>query len=184
MSIYIVNGAPGSGKTTFEEFVRTFLRGEVCHIFSTVDFVKRIALFCGWDRTKTPQNRKFLSDLKDLLTKWDDVPFKKTIEDVENFQKLSANPLIFIDCREPEEIDRLVKYFNAKSILISRAAAENAGASNHADKNILEYEYDYVINNNGSLGDLMETATSFILSQGYLVKDFDFNLFKTLVYPQ
>lgn len=184
MSVYIVNGAPGCGKTTFEESVRAFLRGEVCHIFSTVDFVKRIALFCGWDRTKTPQNRKFLSDLKDLLTEWDDVPFKKTIEEVETFQKLSANPIIFIDCREPEEIKRLAAYFNAKTILITRTAAEKAVASNHADQDVLNFEYDIVIDNNGTIGDLIETVADFIQSQGYLVKDFDFDLFKKLTCTQ
>ena len=43
---------------------------------STVDKVKEIAAECGWDGVKSPKNRKFLSDLKDLLTEWGDVPYK------------------------------------------------------------------------------------------------------------
>ena len=69
----------GVGKTTFEakckELVAansTFWYDEkqrmAVDVISTVDFVKQIARECGWDGVKTPRNRKFLSDLKDLLT--------------------------------------------------------------------------------------------------------------------
>ena len=84
-----------------------------CHILSTVDFVKEIATKCGWDGTKDLKNRKFLSDLKDLLTNWNNVPFNKivqqvkSIEDEWKYYNIDLNrTAIFIDCREPEEIQK------------------------------------------------------------------------------
>ena len=80
VKVVIVNGKPGVGKSEFERqcaaqcnlFHRTtgFSLGRDLWIdvTSTVDFVKEIATECGWDGTKTLENRKFLSDLKDLLT--------------------------------------------------------------------------------------------------------------------
>ena len=50
-----------------------------CRIISTVDFVKEVAKFCGWNGQKTPKDRKFLSDLKNILTQWNDIPYKDII---------------------------------------------------------------------------------------------------------
>ena len=57
-----------------------------CYILSTVDFVKEIAKKCGWDGTKDLKNRKFLSDLKDLLTNWNNVPFNKIEQQVKSIE--------------------------------------------------------------------------------------------------
>ena len=53
-----------------------------CRIVSTVDFVKEIAARWGWDGTKTPQNRKFLSDLSFV------VGMVKKILKTENFYQI------------------------------------------------------------------------------------------------
>ena len=66
VKVVIVNGFPGSGKTTFQrecEMLRYDIGDGFCISVSTVDFVKRVAHCAGWDMTKTPENRKFLSDL-------------------------------------------------------------------------------------------------------------------------
>lgn len=171
MNIFIVNGAPGSGKTTFEVLVKKEAMKWNClvEMYSTIDFVKDIAHKCGWDGTKTLKNRKFLSDLKDLLTEWKDVPFQKTIDAVEDikyhweqYDIYREHNIIFIDCREPAEIEKLCKALNAKSILIQRAANENLETSNHADRDIFNYDYDIVIDNNGDLNDLGKKAIEFI----------------------
>ena len=78
MKVFVINGAPGSGKTTFEKFIQEEYSD--CAIISTVDYVKTVAKYVGWDGTKTLKNRKFLSDLKDLLTEWEDIPFISTVE--------------------------------------------------------------------------------------------------------
>lgn len=171
MNIFIVNGLPGSGKTSFEVFVKqeAFKWNILVEMYSTIDFVKDIARKCGWDGTKTPENRKFLSDLKDLLTEWEDVPFYKTLMEVENikyhweqYDIYRETNVIFIDCREPAEIARLCDALGAKSILVKRTMEDDLKILNHADRDVFNYNYDIIIDNNGSLEDLRQRAIEFI----------------------
>ena len=77
VKVVVINGRPGCGKTTFEQICQDMCKPNLSNfqeerivqvaITSTVDFVKEIALNCGWDGSKTLENRRFLSDLKDLL---------------------------------------------------------------------------------------------------------------------
>lgn len=168
MKVVIINGKGGCGKDTFVTMCRDILCGDHIGNISTVDFVKKIATECGWDGTKTPENRKFLSDLKDLLTEWNNVPFNKVVEAVAIHSMLAAergiynNSVIFIHCREPKEIKKLVKGLDAITLLIRRDAAESIEQMNHADNEVLNYEYDYVIPNNGTLSELRARAEMFL----------------------
>lgn len=163
VKVIIVNGRPGSGKTTFEQFCQKWhYDDEIVAIVSTVDFVKEVALTCGWDGTKTPHNRKFLSDLKDLLTQWNDIPFKKIAKRVEFYRQMEGGHFLFIDCREPEEIEKLKKAFNATTVLIRRPQQENEETSNHADANVFDYEYDVELYNEYGLAELEVMAARFI----------------------
>ena len=58
------------------------------------------------------------------------------------------------------------KEFNAITLLIRRDAAESQKVSCHSDKNVLNYEYDYVIENNGSLEELENKAYNFLKTIG------------------
>lgn len=176
MYIVVVNGFPGSGKTTFESMVKNWAEsgeaGHNCYILSTIDCIKEIAKKCGWNGEKTPESRKFLSDLKDLTTKYNDYPIQyieskiNKIKDKEN----NLKTIIFIDCREPNEIYKLVKKFNAKTVLVRRMATEQDVYSNHADEKVLEYPYDYIIENNGYLSDLSNSAITFYQSLNGIIK--------------
>lgn len=167
MKYFIINGRPRSGKDTFVNFCLEEL-GAFGKLISTVDFVKEIAVRCGWDKTKTPKNRKFLSDLKDLLTNWGDVPYKKTLQEIDMFKfdldywDVSDKGVVFIMCREPKEIDRFERELNAKSVLIRRASVEFEQQSNHADSEVLNHKYDYIIENNGTIDELKEKAKEFL----------------------
>ena len=167
MKYFIINGRPRSGKDTFVNFCLEEL-GAFGKLISTVDFVKEIAIKCGWDRTKTPKNRKFLSDLKDLLTNWGDVPYKKTLQEIDMFKfdldywDVSDKGIVFIMCREPKEIERFERELNAKSVLIRRASVEFEQQSNHADSEVLNHKYDYIIENNGTVDELKEKAKEFL----------------------
>ena len=176
VKVVAINGRPGCGKTTFE-----FICQDLCNhgmpgfednkrlavdICSTVDFVKQIALECGWDGAKTPENRRFLSDLKDLLVRWDDVPYKKILEQVE---QLSARTwyihfdwILFVDCREPAEIQKLKERLNATTVLIRREEVEHGEVSNHADADVFYYDYDLTIYNNSDIIHLEDEARKFI----------------------
>lgn len=171
MKIYILNGKAGSGKTTFFKLIEEKCRNYVYN-YSTVDLVKKVAYGCGWNGSKTPENRKFLSDLKDLLTEWDDVPYKDCLKEIKRITSLANiydiehdDWAIFIDCREPKEIQKFVDRLGAKTIFIDRKI-EDYNASNHADANVENFEYDIVINNNGTLEDLAAVAMNFIKTEG------------------
>lgn len=170
MKIVVVNGAPESGKTTFENLCNYLIEAyphkygiNTCFVFSTINFVKEVAKFCGWNGEKTPENRRFLSDLKDLLTEWGDVPIRKIEKGIRNFNisEYSDSTLIFIDSREPKEIKRLQNKWGATSILVRRPNHQIL-ASNHADAEVENYKYDYIIENDGSLEDLTGKANDFL----------------------
>lgn len=167
MKYFIINGRPRSGKDTFVNFCIEEL-GAFGKLISTVDFVKKIATECGWDGTKDLKNRKFLSDLKDLLTNWGDVPYKKTLQEIDIFKfdldywDVSDKGVVFIMCREPKEIERFERELNAKSVLIRRASVEFEQQSNHADSEVLNHKYDYIIENNGTVDELKEKAKGFL----------------------
>ena len=173
VKVVIVNGKPGVGKSEFERqcaaqcnlFHRTtgFSLGRDLWIdvTSTVDFVKEIAAECGWDGTKTLENRKFLSDLKDLLTRWDDVPFKTIVHRADTLPN-NIDWIMFVDCREPAEIQKLKERLNATTVLIRRPGDEETETSNHADAGVFIYEYDLTIENNSDIMDLAKKAKDFI----------------------
>lgn len=171
--IIVINGSARAGKDSFYNLVKQEFRNMdlsiCCQMSSTVDFVKVIASECGWDGQKTPENRKFLSDLKDLLTRWGDVPYQKVYDAYSLWKHYWESDLydlnkcvFFVMCREPEEIQKFVDRLDAKTLLIRREVAEFEQTSNHADANVLNYNYDFTIENNGTLEDLQHTARDFV----------------------
>ena len=171
MKVVVINGIGGSGKDTFVEKCQEILQRACCLNISTVDFVKEVAEYCGWDGTKTPENRKFLSDLKRVLTEWNEVPLKKICQEVRAWQSIwigSGNyhkATVFIHCREPKEIDKLLKEFqdyNPVTLLIRRESAESVEQINDSDNSVLNYSYDYIVRNEGTVDDLKESARVFL----------------------
>ena len=167
MQVIVINGMPRAGKDEFVNFCQKYKLW--CTNISAVDFVKDVATFCGWNGEKTPKNRAFLSDLKALLIEWDDVPFKKVAEAARLYEARalsydfsSDEVLVFVHCREPEEIDKFVERMNAKTLLIRRPAIENVEQSNSSDAEVFNYDYDYVINNDGTLQELVMKAIQFL----------------------
>lgn len=161
MKVIIVNGRGGVGKDTFESFVAEIAAKN--HKWtgktSMVTFVKQIAERCGWFGGKELKDRKFLSDLKLALAEWNDIPYTS----VKNFLKRADRDdteFVFVDAREAEDIDRLKEDFNAITVLIERKGLlESYG--NVADDNVYNYSYDYVIENNGTLDELKQSAETF-----------------------
>lgn len=170
--VIIVNGRPRVGKDSFCEMVQKIMEERVgpysCRIISTVDFVKEVAKFCGWDGQKRPNDRKFLSNLKDILTQWDDVPYKDIISSYEGCKEIwkqlgynEKNCLYFVMCREPEEIRKFVDRIGARTLMVERKETENLPQCNHADSNVYNYKYDTYIHNDGDLVDLKKIARQF-----------------------
>lgn len=162
MKIFIVNGTGGSGKTTFEKMVENIAKQNNYNvkIISTIDYVKQIAKTLGWDGGKALNDRRFLSDLKDALTRWKDIPYQKIKETLETFKLEQEVDAVFVDCREPEEIKRFVNDYNAITILVQRGSTIIYG--NHADDNVNNYQYDIVIDNSRGLDELNQEAQLFV----------------------
>lgn len=167
VKVFIVNGYPGSGKSTFVKFCQEEIGENLCKDLSTVDLVKQLAYECGWNGEKTPENRKFLSDLKDLLTEWNDIPYKDIANTIRIFEDeliayigSTAGSFVFVQCREPQEIQKFVDRLGAQTIFV-RGNHEKT-LSNHADKLVEDFEYDYYIDNYGTLDDLREKAIKFV----------------------
>ncbi len=153
--IVIINGYGGSGKDTFISFANKYAK--VIN-YSSIDKVKEIARLIGWNGDKTNESRKFLSDLKTLTTEFCDMSFKDTIEHVENFMNSDAE-VMFIHVREPENIKRCVKKFNAITLLIKKDGVKII--SNSSDASVENYNYDYIINNT-TLDNLENEAKNFV----------------------
>lgn len=117
----------------------------------------------GWDGiSKTEKDRKFLSDLKDLCTDYNDMPLndmKAYIEKCRDLQRGDA--VVFLMIREPHEIERAKQAFDATTLLITRFQVESI-ESNHADANVGRYDYDYIITNDKTIDDLKVKAKRFI----------------------
>lgn len=168
--IIIVNGTGGAGKTTFENYCMDYLGKDNCYIFSTIDFVKHLAKECGWNGEKTLEARKFLSDFKDFLsdTYMGDLTYqdvkKKILGVLFRYNQCEANTdnlVFFVDAREPEQIKTFVETLDAKTVLIRNEKQEQMETSNHADRDVLQFDYDWIINNNGTLEELKEKARVF-----------------------
>lgn len=168
MEIVIINGHGGAGKDQFVKEVRSLIGDYRCYNYSTVDFVKYVAVFAGWSKDKTPKDRKFLSDLKKLLADWGDIPYKKTQREIEDafryarYQNCLNESVMFIHCREPEEIERFVNDYYAHTLLVKRAAADDAEFSNDSDRNVEGYPYEVIVENDGTIEDLREAARTYV----------------------
>lgn len=164
--VFIINGSGGCGKDTLVSLV-----ADIAYTmnFSSVDKIKEIARIIGWNGGKTEKDRKFLSDLKLLCTDYNDMPLSSMKDKYKEFIDSHAT-FLFLHIREPEEIERAKKIFNAKTILVKRDIVKHI-TSNMADANVFNYDYDIIINNDKGIEELTDKAYC-------LVKDFKNNQLK------
>ena len=164
IKVVIVNGMPETGKTTAQEVCRDILKfiNWESAIESSVQWVKEIAKFAGWDGTKTDKNRKFLSDLKAVLTSWDDAILKHLVDEVNNYYYTGRDFVIFIDIREPHEIEKAKEVFNASTLMIRRPEVEDKKYSNASDMAVFNCGYDYIIWNDKDIEHLTAECASFL----------------------
>ena len=164
VKVVIVNGMPESGKTTAQEICRDTLKllNWGCVIESSVQWVKDVAKYAGWDGTKTDKNRKFLSDLKAVLTSWDDAVLRHLIDTVDDYYYTGRDFVIFIDIREPYEIEKAKEAFNATTLIVRRPQVECNCYNNTSDMNVFNYKYDYTIWNDRGIDELRYECGIFI----------------------
>lgn len=158
--VFITNGSGSKGKDSFAELVGKYIP---TFKYSSIDLVKDMLEFAGVKKEpKTERKRLLYSDTKDMLTKYDDIPFKDVTSVVADFKsgQIDTNVLL-IDIREPDEIARAVETFGAETILVRNPNVDNI-TTNHADRDVENYEYDYIIENDGTLEQLDKVAKLFV----------------------
>ena len=174
IKVIVINGMGTSGKDTFID-----LFAEVCKErgnysvfrFSSVDKVKEYAYLMGWDGMKDNKGRRFLSDIKDALTLYSDAPYRymeEQVNDIKDSFTKDTNAFVFFHVREPIEIKKMVDRLNATTLFIGRPSIVSDSFTNHADKDVEDYPYDYFVLNDGTLLDLKEKAVIFL---DYLIKN-------------
>lgn len=153
--VIVINGMGGVGKSTFIS---------LCHEIdprvietSTVDFIKEIALQAGWDGTKDEDGRRFLSDLKDAMEHYHDIPNQK----IDEFIQSHPDNIIFVNAREPHNVEYYQRKYGAISVLVKNPNAHQV-KGNHADENVYNCSYNVFINNSGNLEELKEKAKWFL----------------------
>ena len=155
--IYILNGVGTSGKGEFVSRVAKYIPTIQ---YSIIDMIKEVAETLGWQYGKSEKDRKFLSDLMDLSSEYNDMPYQDVSGLVGAFNSELPEEVLIIDMRDPKDIARAVKDFGAETILIRNPNVKKI-QTNHADANVEEYEYDYIIENDGTLNQLDKVAKLF-----------------------
>ncbi len=175
MIVLIINGAPRSGKDTFINTLTWEKSGKVIRC-SSIDWIKQQALNLGWDGIKDAKGRQFLSDLKNACTNYADLPFKKITERIFSSCKRyswESDPIYFCTCvREPEEIGKIENWCNENKIpchpiLVRRKVAEQAaldkGFISRGDIQFINYDYPWVIYNDGSIEDFINEINQLMI---------------------
>lgn len=153
--IIVINGRGTSGKSTFISLCREF--NPTVIETSTVDFVKEIALQAGWNGIKDIEGRRFLSDLKDAMERYHDIPNRY----IDQFIQNHPNNIIFINAREPHNIEYYKQKYGALTILVENPNTAIV-TGNHADDGVYDYPYDIWIENSNTLEDLKDAAKLFL----------------------
>lgn len=195
VNFVIINGCGASGKDTFVEYCDDICKSlnpaVIVTNYSTIESSKRIFAMIADEipqlrveiANKSHAYRNALSAVKDYL----DMYYQADITDLT--VKLYSegilfsdsdhmhDELMFIHCREPFKIKRLVEFLttlpnmindpevkiNVNTLLID-GLTDPSQFSNHADRDVRNYEYDYTITNKGTLDELKASAEDFIKS--------------------
>ena len=139
-----------------------------CVNWSTIDKVKDVAKnHFGWNGKKTDDARKFLSEMKRIWSEYNNGPFNHMVKQISNhYSKLNKkdkqNFIYFIHCREPHEIQKIKDKYGKKCLTILLKRDDREVPDNDSDKNVNNYNYDKIIQNNGNKSDLESEAIKFV----------------------
>lgn len=155
--IFIINGSNRVGKNKFVKYFIKYCNSTTFEI-STVDVLKKIAKeYLGWDGKKDEKGRKFLVDLKKAWVEFNDGPFNDVVKKIDK-KKAEYS---FVYCREPVEIQKFKNYYGDNLVTVLMKKDDREVANNEADMNVSNYDYDYIIDNNGTKEELEEMIKIF-----------------------
>lgn len=146
--------------------------------FSSIDLEKEILSVASayYDQIrdsaeqKDDRYRSALSALKGYLNDAYNISEIVLQRKLDNHIKLLdefSNVMMFIHCREPIEIDRTKTTlrnngFAAVHTILVKGSVPIDAYTNSSDRSVMDYVYDYTIDNNGTLDDLKEKAVKFV----------------------
>ena len=166
MKVVILNGSAKSGKDQFASFFAKEYKN--CVNWSTIDKVKTVAKRnFDWDGKKTNEARKFLSEIKRVWSEYNNGPFNDIIDKINKHnlkldKKEKKDFIYFIHCREPHEIQKFVDVFGIKCITVLLKRDDREVPDNDSDRNVDNFNYNYIIENTGDKNDLKNKSLSFL----------------------
>ena len=161
-TVIVINGQGGCGKDTVCSIMAKYYK--VKNI-STVDPIKDIARYAGWNGEKGDKARKMLADLKQVFIEYNDLPLNFIKSEAKKFET-DENDIMFVHCREKEEIEKIVKGLSIRTItlLIRRKDRyfQQKVYGNSADDEVENYNYDFIYTgNNETTAQLEKTFMEF-----------------------
>lgn len=161
--VCVVNGFPRAGKDTTITLMGHALQDmRVPHrSFSSIEPVRTMLRWAGYpvDR-KTPEMRALLAEVGDAVEKFNYAKTHACLHVCREFFTIWPRAVVFLHTREPEIIARLKNFttmsgenWRFRTVLVQRPGTES-DLSNAADRNVMAWNYDAVIRNDGSIRDL------------------------------
>ena len=143
--LIIINGKGGVGKDTLCDFAAAHY--PVRNV-SSITPIKEIAAANGWNGEKTPEARRFLADLKEAFTRYNDLPTRYLLEQYREFLD-SQERIMFAHIREAGEIEKLKSRVDGPCItlLVRRGSQVPQTWGKAADDETDGYSYDFVYEN-------------------------------------
>lgn len=158
---FVINGAGGCGKDTLIDILSQ--KYKVRNV-SSITPIKELAKMIGWDGVKTDNARKFLYDLKRIVSEFNDYPTQYVLKEYREFLT-SDEEIMFIHIRESENIKRFVDLTErkVKTLLITpRKELQDKIYGSPADDDVYDYNYDYTFANDKPLDQITKLWLEFI----------------------
>lgn len=175
--IFIINGSGGVGKDTFIQMIVDNMTHGYINNYSAIEPVRNMYdsymkdYFDVNDKNETV--RKILADTSAMLNENYDIAvnyisknliiFLSDDTDNNRIDGDMISDIAFVHIREPKNIQKIVDKFGAYTILMTNKNVRHI-TSNESDKNVDDYNYDKIIENNGTLEELDEKAKRFMIS--------------------
>lgn len=176
ITIILVGGKAGVGKTTAANFINSYLDKEVTsysYIGSFALGVKQIATMIGWDGVKDAKGRKLLQDVGNLGREYDKDTWINYLLNYmkENIPEELLDIIIVDDWRFPNEAEyflsqpELYKVFTISIKAPQREILKGTREWKDISENSLNnYKFfDYIINNNKDLEGFKEDVEGVLL---------------------
>lgn len=152
--IIIINGTAESGKDTLCNLAAKHYR---CQNVSSIEPIKEMAMKGGWFGLKDTKSRKLLSDLKNLMIAYNDLPTKYLIRKYYEFEQ-SGDDILFVHIREADEMSKFLSAIRPSEdvvlkdlVLLVRRGGEQKKIGNDADDGVGNCPYDAVFVNDTGL---------------------------------